>query len=666
MSELNHPYIILTNESDQSLYFINLENYEIFYRFQLPIEPMDLDITTIHSGSLSKIDPKIAVITSPTHEVFMTVDLGGRTPVLRETRPVNFPITSISCTKKASQPTFTRAVGVGTIQEPGAATYFYPGRRTVFTDHISGECVFLGSYVDPNGMYFLVTDYTAKNLTLYWLQDNGSIQIDHILDTYTQHPIYVDGIDDFIFVLTEEGTLYAYQYTSPTDFRFVTQAATDNNAHSFAYDPNSSLLYVLSENNIEVFQFHLDSYLLTKSNSFRHGGIVNTPIGVRSVIFNSETQKLIISLSPHAKIFDSNGTLLKELDNITGEIRGIAEFERDGIIQPNEILLATTNDDILYQIDTNTLEPLSETLLQNPDNPTLYPPLNSISIAAQDNGTNCIVMGKEGWYAEVYTGAQQPYVTSYQDNILQTHNIQYGINYLIAAGGYYENNGIVLMEWIDRYHLTDLQGFEECGLIYTINYHTNRIQVYAVGYNGYINYVFAGEIQDKKAHAEIMVDESPINITSISENNFLLVACYDSNKVDVIDISNINNICIPLQGEQPCPPEHGYFGVAHFVATHDHPQSIIYNDFDDKVFVLTDDYVEIYTFDPIAKTLVKYFEFLHHLTINPVYGVNQIAISKNGTRVYVLGSGTISVFNTRHGEFIQNISGDNFTSIFIY
>ncbi|OGO82570.1 MAG: hypothetical protein A2Y18_07310 [Clostridiales bacterium GWD2_32_19] len=661
MAEPYIPYAILANESDCSLYLIDLNDYTVFYNLELPYNPVGIDIARKSSGTLSLKDSMIAIISSRANKKFMTVDLGLRTPILKDTEDVNFPITSIRNVNFLYNPTQVRAVGVGTINDPGIASYTISVRNTIYTDSIPGQCVFLSLNEDEyHRLYFFVTDYTSKTLTLFWLHQNGIIEKDHVVDTYTEHPVYVDLAYGCIFVLTEEGTLYGYKYNGSGNISLVTQTTTNNIAHSFTQNSSVQAIYILSEHTIEAFEFNSSTYQLTKVNSFEHGSTVNVPIGIRGIAFSNPAQKLVVSLAPYAKVFDSNGVLLKELDNIEGETKGIAIFEKQGIIEPNEILLATSSDDTLYKIDTNTFDVLSTTALKE----HLYPPLNATSIAVPENGTTCVVMGEKGWYTKVFIGAEQPYITFHFMSYVSAHSVKYGKYALLASGGYNENDGI---DWIDGYsHVyADVQGVEECNLIYGIFYKTNRIKAYGVYYKGNIGSVYVGEIQNKKIPAEIMVSDSPINITLTPDENFLLVACYTSNKVDIVDISNIENVCIPMY-YIPCPPEHKYFGVAHSVLTNEKPQTILYSKVKDKVFVLTKDFVEIYTFDSVAKTLNKVFEFMHYQIINPIYGVNQMTISKDGNRTYILGSGVISVFDTNNGQYIRNITGIDFTSIFIY
>ena len=323
-----------------------------------------------------------------------------------------------------------------------------------------------------------------------------------------------------------------------------------------------------------------------------------------------------------------------------------------------EILLATTDEDVLHQISVSTWELRSTTNLQNPS----YPTLDAISIAA-NNILQCTVMGKDGWYAIVDTRTAQPVVIQFWHSELGVHALKQGPYSLVGTGGYKPLNGVEVVT-ANAFRPADVEASAPCRLIYTVSYHTSRAAVYYYDPAGFVSQLLAGEIQDKKAPAEIMVSEAPINVTAIDENRFLLAAGYLSHKIDIIDISNIENICVSIY-HSPCPPEHGYLGVAHTVDTRPHPQTVVCNAAQDKAYVLSENYVEVFAFDAVAKTLTKTFEFPHSLTIAPIYGVNQMAVTGNGARSFVLGNGIIRVFNNANGEVLQDISYGRYTSLLI-
>ena len=325
-----------------------------------------------------------------------------------------------------------------------------------------------------------------------------------------------------------------------------------------------------------------------------------------------------------------------------------------------DILLAATDDDVLHQISAKTFELLSETNLQDPG----YPTLNAISIAAYNN-RNFTVMGKDGWYAMVAAGAAQPFVTQYLKARLGVHAIKQGPYYYVATGGYKSNNGLeVILTGLGTQRNTDAEGAEVCRLIYIISYHNSRVTAYGFIPKEYFGPILAGEIQDKKAHAEIMVSNAPINICAVTGKQFLLTAGYVSNQIDIIDISHIDDICVSIF-RSPCPPEHGYFGVAHTAATRVHPQTVLYNAAQNKAFVLSESYVETFSFDAVAKTLTKISEFPHGMSIAPIYGVNQMAVSTDGKRSFVLGNGIIRVFDNKAGEQLDDIAYGNYTCLLI-
>ena len=325
-----------------------------------------------------------------------------------------------------------------------------------------------------------------------------------------------------------------------------------------------------------------------------------------------------------------------------------------------DILLAATDGDILHQISAETFELLSETNLQDPS----YPTLDAISIAANSK-SKCTVMGKDSWYSMVDTSAAQPFITKYWKGRIDVHAIKQGQYYLVATGGYKSNNGVeVITGGLDPYKTTDAEGAESCRLIYVISYHNSRVSVYYYDPRDYVYEMYAGEIQDKKAHANIMVGNAPINICSVTGNQFLLTAGYVSNQIDIIDISHIDDICVSIF-RSPCPPEHGYFGVAHTAVTRVHPQTVLYNAAQNKVFVLSENYVETFSFDAVAKTLTKISEFPHSLTIAPIYGVNQMAVSTDGKRSFVLGNGIIRVFDNETGEQRDDIAYGNYTCLLV-
>lgn len=326
----------------------------------------------------------------------------------------------------------------------------------------------------------------------------------------------------------------------------------------------------------------------------------------------------------------------------------------------DDILLAATDEDILHQISAETFEILSKTNLQDPG----YPTLNAISIAANSK-SKCTVMGKNGWYSMVDTSAAQPFITQYWKAELDVHALKQGQLHLVATGGYKSRNGVeVVTGGLGAYKETDAEAAVNCRLIYAVSYHKSRVAAYIWDPRGFVSEIRAGEIQDKKAPAEIMVGTAPINICSVTGNQFILTAGYLSNQIDIIDISHIDNICVSIF-RSPCPPEHGYFGVAHTAATREHPQTVIYNAAQNKAFVLSENYVESFSFDAVAKTLTKTSEFPHGLTITPIYGVNQMAVSTDGTSSYILGNGIIGVFDNATGERLNDIAYGHYTSLLI-
>ncbi|WP_027088035.1 YncE family protein [Cohnella panacarvi] len=125
---------------------------------------------------------------------------------------------------------------------------------------------------------------------------------------------------------------------------------------------------------------------------------------------------------------------------------------------------------------------------------------------------------------------------------------------------------------------------------------------------------------------EVTAGEFPVNLAYTPDGQFAFAADRQSNQIIVLATGQ-------------------YLGETSRIASADEPQTIIVSADGDKVYVLSSQEVGIYAFDPVAQELTKTGTFLHHLAIPSYFGVDQMTLDANETKLFVAGSNQLEAFD---------------------
>lgn len=162
--------------------------------------------------------------------------------------------------------------------------------------------------------------------------------------------------------------------------------------------------------------------------------------------------------------------------------------------------------------------------------------------------------------------------------------------------------------------------------IFTAHYNENRIKLITIQENGTL---------EKTQQESYSVH--PINLNATSDSQFLFSVSFFEQKLQVLDISNEN-----------------YFGIASEVDTQDKPQSIAVNQTNDIIYVLEENYIEIFKFDPVSKALSLINTVNHGMPAIPFYGIDQIMLVEENNLLLFLTSDSVNVY-TLEGSFIAQV-----------
>lgn len=137
----------------------------------------------------------------------------------------------------------------------------------------------------------------------------------------------------------------------------------------------------------------------------------------------------------------------------------------------------------------------------------------------------------------------------------------------------------------------------------------------------------------------ILTGTGPINIIFSPNGEFAFVAAQKDNSISVLSTLIPENVV--MLGSAPSSAS---------------PQSLAITRDGRHVFALTASNVDIYAFDPVAGSLTLERSFAHGLGITSYYGVDQIALDAQETKLFISGNGRVAVFTT-YGLPLGNVAG---------
>jgi DNA-binding beta-propeller fold protein YncE len=167
-------------------------------------------------------------------------------------------------------------------------------------------------------------------------------------------------------------------------------------------------------------------------------------------------------------------------------------------------------------------------------------------------------------------------------------------------------------------------------LVLTAEFFLNNVRRFTLDNNG----ILGATIQ------EFPAGNSPINLIFSPDGLFAFVANSTTpGSVSVLSTQNPGNIVL-----------------IDSAATTSRPQSLAVTRDGGHVFALGASNVDVFSFDAVAGSLTLENSFAHGLSIDPFFGVDQIALDPDDIRLFISGRGTLAVFTT-YGLPLGTVSG---------
>lgn len=166
-------------------------------------------------------------------------------------------------------------------------------------------------------------------------------------------------------------------------------------------------------------------------------------------------------------------------------------------------------------------------------------------------------------------------------------------------------------------------------LVLTAEYFNNRVHRFVIQPNGTL----------EDSGQTFPTGAGPINLIFSPSGEFAFVAANNDNSISVLSTLIPQNVV--LLGSAPSSAG---------------PQSLAVTRDGRHVFALTAANVDIYAFDPVAGSLTLERSFAHGLSINSYFGVDQIALDAQETKLFISGNGQVAVFTT-YGLPLGNVAG---------
>lgn len=166
-------------------------------------------------------------------------------------------------------------------------------------------------------------------------------------------------------------------------------------------------------------------------------------------------------------------------------------------------------------------------------------------------------------------------------------------------------------------------------LVLTAEYFNNRVHRFVVYPDGTL----------EDSGQNFPTGAGPINLIFSPNGEFAFVAASSDSSISVLSTLIPENVV--MLGSAPSSTG---------------PQSLAITRDGRHVFALTASNVDIYTFDPVAGSLSLERSFAHGLGITSYFGVDQIALDAQETKLFISGNGQVAVFTT-YGLPLGNVAG---------
>lgn len=616
MSHLSSNYAIVVERSLSRISFVDTDTLTVIHQINIPdSDILDVDITN---------DNTKAAVTSFNIPKLVEIDLTTEPPVLQSVIESPSYLEDVSITPNSR---FAVSVdGNNASQNIVSVNLLNQSIKFIPAD---AQAV----AVSPNGNgHILTARYSAGRVRLYLIDENGDITDTGSESQVNDSPINItySPNGDFAFVANIRGQeIVVLDTSNPNYYGEASRIYIGPNLgaapQTIVVSDDGSKVYVLGFHQVKVFNFDPIAKRLTLVNTFFYTGDIHY-FGVDQMVLDTTQTKLLIATTGGLHAFTTSGTFLGTVPDVSPD-GGIATNKRYAM--PSNFLLATDTDNHLLIINPETLNIISQVTLG----------VEGIGVAVTDDRKTAVITSfSDNQFLKVDLSAIPPVVTNTAivPTPLESVEITPDNSFAVSVDGGPGTTNIASYDILNnatKYIPADAQSVAVSpngnGHILTTHYYEGRVRLYTIDNDGNLS----------DTGMESQVNDSPINITYSPDGKFAFVANNLGNEVVVLDTSNPN-----------------YYGETSRIYAGTNPQTILTTANGQTVYVLNFSEVRTYSFDPIAKRLALVNSFSHNLTIRNYYGLNQMILNVDETKLFILSENGLAVFTTS-GQLAGTLPG---------
>jgi WD40 repeat protein len=609
-------YAVVVQSNTRNLLFINLETLIVEY--------------TIHTGYgiidvVATKDNKVLLASAYYEGRLLEVDLATAPPSL--VKIIRLPSASQGIALTPDDK-FALVTG-GDLEYANLISVMLKNDLINYT-FASAQAVF-----PPNNENAFIAETSRDRINLYKLLSDGKL-VNTSMESLVIKPLNLSGTSDgkFLFACStgQIPEIAVLDISNPNYYGVASNYQTQSPPQSIVVNKANDRVYVLEKNHIEILGFDSVSKRLTNITTIYHGQDIYMLHGVDQLALSPDEDKLIVS-AKKVFIYNVNGILENTLDIDTyGGVTTYSTFT------PGEFAntAAITVDKDLVLVDTETLQEVGRVPFDGVE-------ISLLNVAVENDGRYALVSTlyeNKVFKLDMLTNSYEVLTPeSYSNGLLFSANPEYGIIYGSNYYGDLYNSYITTLDLESNVQVKSPANVQflaiepsENSKLLGSQIFLNRVRLYYLNQDGSIHY----------SNQEISTNGNPSQVIYSPDGNFAFVIDRYNNSIYVLDTSS------PY-----------YFGVASI--THAQGavcEGITIDSLGNFVYIVTDQTVETYSFDPVAKrlSLVRYFN-IDYSVANNYSGVVNLLLDEYHERILVLGIFKLvsyDLYGVKYGEFPLN------------